>query len=100
LGLDKFDCYIQQIESPFPYDKQVQLVIPNDLPEINTVSIDEYVAAITEHIISIAEATKGRMLILFTSYEMLRTTYNLMKESGLLEDYIIMGQGITAGSST
>ncbi|MEK4147563.1 ATP-dependent DNA helicase DinG [Robertmurraya sp. FSL W8-0741] len=100
LGLDKLDCYVQQIESPFPYDKQVQLVIPNDLPEINSVSIDEYVAAITEHIISIAEATKGRMLILFTSYEMLRKTYNLMKESGLLEDFIIMGQGITAGSRT
>lgn len=100
LGLDTVDCHVQQIESPFRYEEQVQLIIPNDLPEVNAVPVDEYVAAITEHIISIAEATKGRMLILFTSYEMLRKTYNLMKESGLLEDYVLMGQGITGGSRT
>lgn len=100
LGLEQQDCFVEQIASPFSYEKQVQLVIPNDLPEINNVSIDEYVAAISEHIISIAEATKGRMLILFTAYDMLRRTYNLMKESGLLEDFVIMGQGITAGSRT
>lgn len=100
LGLDSLDCHVEQIESPFQYEKQVQLIIPNDLPEVNSVSVDEYVAAITEHIISIAEATRGRMLILFTSYDMLRRTYNLMKESGLLEDFVLMGQGITSGSRT
>jgi ATP-dependent DNA helicase DinG len=98
LGLVGLDCYLEQIKSPFQYENQVQLVIPNDLPEIKSVSIDEYVASISEHIISIAEATKGRMLILFTSYDMLKRTYNLMKESGLLEDFVIMGQGITSGS--
>lgn len=100
LGLDSANCHVQQIESPFHYEEQVQLVIPVDLPEVNAVSVDEYVASITEHIISIAEATKGRMLILFTSYDMLRRTYNLMKESGLLEDYVLMGQGISGGSRT
>lgn len=100
LGLNEENCHLEQIESPFHYKEQVQLVIPNDLPEINSVSVDEYVAAISEHIISIAEATKGRMLILFTSYDMLRRTYHLMKESGLLEDYVLMGQGITGGSRT
>lgn len=100
LGLDPSECQVQQIDSPFRYEEQVQLVIPNDLPEVNSVPIDEYVASITEHIISIAEATKGRMLILFTSYDMLRRTYILMKESGLLEDYVLMGQGITGGSRT
>lgn len=96
LGLDS--CYEEQIQSPFHYEEQVQLIIPTDLPEVNAVPVDEYVAAISEHIISIAEATRGRMLILFTSYDMLRRTYSLIKESGLLEDYVLIGQGITSGS--
>lgn len=88
------------IPSPFSYETQVQLVVPDDLPEIKSVSNDEYVAAITEHIISIAEATRGRMLILFTSHEMLRKAYELIKESGLLEEFVLIAQGITAGSRT
>lgn len=90
----------KQIPSPFSYESQIKLIVPDDLPDIKSVSDDDYVAAITEHIISIAEATKGRMLILFTSHEMLKKAYELIKESGLLEEYILIAQGITAGSRT
>ncbi|MCQ6273906.1 ATP-dependent DNA helicase DinG [Bacillus sp. V3B] len=100
LGLQTATCYFEQIPSPFHYDQQVQLVISNDLPEINTVSLQDYIAEIGEHIISIAEATKGRLLILFTSYDMLRRTYELIKESGFLQDYSLLAQGITGGSRT
>jgi ATP-dependent DNA helicase DinG len=86
------------IPSPFQYENQVQLLIPEDLPEVNSVSLDEYVVAITEHIITIAEATKGRMLILFTANDMLRKTYDLIKESGFLTDFVMIAQGITSGS--
>ncbi|WP_316252473.1 helicase C-terminal domain-containing protein [Bacillus aquiflavi] len=98
LGLTSFNPSLKQIASPFNYDKQVQLIIPEDLPEINTVNTDEYVSAITEYIISIAEATQGRMLILFTSHEMLKNTHELIKESGFLEDFVLIAQGITSGS--
>ncbi|GAE43513.1 hypothetical protein [Mesobacillus boroniphilus] len=66
----------KQIPSPFSYQSQVKLIVPDDLPDIKSVSNDDYVAAITEHIISIAEATKGRLLILFTSHEMLKKLMN------------------------
>lgn len=98
LGLEKENCDTLFIPSPFLYEEQVQVFIPNDLPEINKAPVSDYVAAITEHIISIAEATKGRMLILFTSYDMLKKTYDLIKESGLLDDYILFAQGISSGS--
>lgn len=100
LGLESSQIHLAQIPSPFHYDEQVQFVIANDLPEVNAVSLPEYSAAVGEHIISIAEATKGRMLILFTSYEMLRKTYELIKESGLLDEYTLLAQGITSGSKT
>ncbi|WP_394232757.1 ATP-dependent DNA helicase DinG [Niallia oryzisoli] len=100
LGLHTEPCHYEQIPSPFDYGKQVQLIISNDLPEVNTVPIQEYVSAISAHIISIAEATNGRLLILFTSYDMLRKTYELIKESGFLQEYSILAQGITGGSRT
>ncbi|WP_066061045.1 ATP-dependent DNA helicase DinG [Neobacillus soli] len=100
LGLEPVSTIKLSIPSPFDYRQQVQLLIPEDLPEINTVSIDEYVVAITEHIISIAEATNGRMLILFTAHEMLKKTYELIKESGFLNDFALIAQGITSGSRT
>lgn len=100
IGLDSASTNQLTIPSPFQYKDQVQLLIPEDLPEVNTVSLDEYVISITEHIITIAEATKGRMLILFTAYDMLKKTYDLIKESGFLHDYAMIAQGITSGSRT
>ncbi len=100
IGLDPVSTIQLNIPSPFEYNHQVQLLIPDDLPEINTVSLEDYVISITEHIITIAEATKGRMLLLFTAYDMLKKTYELIKESGFLHDYAMIAQGITSGSRT
>ncbi|MEH7075182.1 ATP-dependent DNA helicase DinG [Neobacillus drentensis] len=100
IGLVPDSTLQLNIPSPFEYNQQVQLLIPEDLPEINTVSLDDYVISITEHIITIAEATKGRMLLLFTAYDMLKKTYELIKESGFLHDYAMIAQGITSGSRT
>jgi ATP-dependent DNA helicase DinG len=100
IGLDSDSIKTLTITSPFDYKNQVQLLIPNDLPEIKSVSNDDYVIAITEHLITIAEATKGRMLVLFTAQEMLQKTHELIKESGFLEDFAIIAQGITSGSRT
>ncbi|WP_282138975.1 ATP-dependent DNA helicase DinG [Rossellomorea aquimaris] len=89
-----------QLSSPFDYNEVSRLFVPTDVPEIQQVQSEEYIEAISSHLIGVAQATKGRMLILFTSYDMLRKTYELMKESGLLEEYVLMAQGITSGSRT
>ncbi|MGG1675167.1 ATP-dependent DNA helicase DinG [Neobacillus sp. NRS-1170] len=100
IGLDPVLTKQITIPSPFEYKHQVNLLIPEDLPEINAVTLDEYVIAITEHIITLAEATNGRMMLLFTAYDMLKKTYELIKESGFLNDYVMIAQGITSGSRT
>lgn len=98
IGLAKNTTLTLMIPSPFDYKNQVQLLIPEDLPEVNATSLEDYVISITEHIITIAEATKGRMLILFTAHDMLKKTYELIKESGFLNDFAMIAQGITSGS--
>ncbi|GIN85692.1 ATP-dependent helicase DinG [Heyndrickxia sporothermodurans] len=101
LGLNNYDNIVKkQILSPFRYKEKTKLIIPSDIPEILQVSQEEYIESISGHLIAIAQATKGRMLVLFTSFDMLRQTYELMKDSGLLEDYILIAQGITSGSRT
>ncbi|MBS4222178.1 ATP-dependent DNA helicase DinG [Lederbergia citrea] len=98
LGLKRDQLLEKIIASPFDYRKIAKLMIPSDLPEIRGASHDEYIEAIAGHLIAIADATEGRMLVLFTSYDMLSKTYNLMKDTGALDDFVMLAQGITAGS--
>ncbi|WP_338749622.1 ATP-dependent DNA helicase DinG [Bacillus sp. FJAT-52991] len=86
------------LPSPFDYQENCRMIIPNDVPEINEVKTDEYIEALASHLMAVAEAAKGRMLVLFTSYDMMKKTHDLMKDSGLLDEYVLLAQGITNGS--
>nr|WP_039809356.1 ATP-dependent DNA helicase DinG [Jeotgalibacillus malaysiensis] len=99
-GLEEKKVILKAYESPFDYQNHVRLMVPSDLPDIKSVSPEEYVEWITGHLAVIAEATQGRMLVLFTSHEMLRNTYELIKESQQMEDFVLIAQGISAGSRT
>ncbi|WP_059170934.1 ATP-dependent DNA helicase DinG [Bacillus sp. FJAT-27445] len=98
LGLDADYANLLAIPSPFDYRENVKLFISTDLPEINSVPQNEYITEIAGRIISICDAAQGRLLVLFTSHDMLRKTYELVKESGLLSEYALIAQGITGGS--
>ncbi|ENH97316.1 bifunctional ATP-dependent DNA helicase/DNA polymerase III subunit epsilon [Gracilibacillus halophilus YIM-C55.5] len=98
LGLPYERLYTRRFGSSFDYQNQVQMLIPNDLPSIKYPDHEEFLYAIAEAIISFAHRMKGRMLVLFTSYDMLRRTYHLLHESEALTDYIVIGQGVSSGS--
>lgn len=98
LGLPENRLITERIQSPFSFKDQVQLLVPNDFPDIKYGDMDDFIYATSEAILSLAEITEGRMLVLFTSYDMLRKSYKLLKE--IMDDnkYMIIGQGITSGS--
>ncbi|HZG72103.1 MAG TPA: helicase C-terminal domain-containing protein, partial [Chondromyces sp.] len=100
IGLKDFHPHQYILPSPFNYKENCRILIPRDIPDIKKVKMDEYIEAVASHLIGVAQATKGRMLVLFTSYDMLRRTYDLMKDSGLLDDFVLMAQGISSGSQT
>ncbi|GEN53943.1 ATP-dependent DNA helicase DinG [Halobacillus faecis] len=85
------------IPSPYQFKEQVQLMVPNDFPNIKS-EPDAFIEALSEAIYSVAEVTKGRMLVLFTSYEMLRQTYSLLKEFIDPEEFMVFAQGVSSGS--
>lgn len=100
LGLKDSEPITKQISSPFSLKDQVQLLIPNDFPDVRYGKGEDFVYATSEAILSLAEITDGRMLVLFTSYDMLRKSYQLLKEFMHEEKFVLIAQGITSGSRT
>lgn len=98
IGIHSFDRIETRIASPFPYQQMVKLFIPTDLPDISATPMEEYVESIACHLIAVANAAEGRMLVLFTSHEMLRKTYELLCDSNELADFVLLAHGVSSGS--
>lgn len=97
LGLGH-DVLSEKIPSPFLYGRQVKLMVPNDLPHIKYDSGESFIQGISESIYRLARITRGRMLVLFTSYNMLKTTYRNLKSMMNDNEFVLIAQGISSGS--
>ncbi|WP_138417016.1 ATP-dependent DNA helicase DinG [Aquibacillus sediminis] len=98
LGLGGYEVLESKIESPYAYESQVQLMVPDDFPNIKHGKTEDFIVATCEAIYSLAEVTNGRMLVLFTSYDMLKKTYSMLKEIITTDQYMLIAQGISSGS--
>jgi ATP-dependent DNA helicase DinG len=84
--------------SPFDYESSVLLYILNDIPEPNVAAA--YQHAVDQSLISLASATNGRMLALFTSYTQLRKSSEALAMPLMKADITLyeQGQGASANS--
>ena len=75
------DVHIQTTTTPSPFDyyKNTRLYIPKGMPFPDNDS-EEYKAAVVEKIIEIVGATSGHTVILFTSYNVLNSVYEAVKD--------------------
>lgn len=71
----------ESFESPFPYEKNVLLAVPRDIPFPNSV---EFQAHIERAIFKLVRASGGSTLVLFTSYDSLKNAYVKLR-AGLSE---------------
>ncbi|MBB6175572.1 ATP-dependent DNA helicase DinG [Anoxybacillus tengchongensis] len=99
LGLDDFYPFTRIIPSPFSYEKQAALMVPTDLPTFPAVAVEQYAEHAAQQIIRIAEHTKGRMLVLFTSYELLKQTYTFVKQLNDEQSFVLLAQGVSGGNA-
>jgi ATP-dependent DNA helicase DinG len=84
-----------QLPSPFDYRSQALVLIPRDFPSIRgSVGDAHFVGRLIESLRDVAIETKGRMLVLFTSYRMLRQVYPALKEQLGEAGIQVLGQGI------
>lgn len=84
MGCAKYDSIIA--DSPFTWEDQALLIIPDDLPEPNDAQFAEYVGEMVSEVIKRAG---GRTLCLFTSNRVLNAAYERNKNCG----YTVLKQG-------
>ncbi|AJS58075.1 ATP-dependent DNA helicase DinG [Paenibacillus sp. IHBB 10380] len=88
-----------QLPSPFRYRDQALLVIPRDFPSVKgSIGDALFVNTLVKSLADTAIATKGRMLVLFTSYRMLRQVYEPLRSALSSSDITVLGQGVDTGS--
>ncbi|MFD7524015.1 ATP-dependent DNA helicase DinG [Paenibacillus chitinolyticus] len=88
-----------QLPSPFQYRQQALVCIPRDFPMIRGRSgEEEFLKALTESLTDVAVATRGRMLVLFTSNRMLKLAHAVLKENLRPHGIHVLGQGVDTGN--
>ncbi|GGM23046.1 ATP-dependent helicase DinG [Paraliobacillus quinghaiensis] len=97
IGIKEGEAIEKKIISPYTYQDQVQLMVPNDFPHAKYGKMESFIEATCEAIVSLAQITDGRMLVLFTSYDMLKKAYALLRDM-MEESYILIAQGVSSGS--
>ena len=75
------------VDSPFHYEEQAVLYLPQYMPEPNSKDFTAFVAAEVEKVL---EKSKGRAFVLFTSYKNMDDVYNRLKHK---IPYTVLKQG-------
>lgn len=90
-----------QLPSPFNYREQALVVIPRNFPVLKGASVDTaYLEMLVKSLADSAKETKGRMLVLFTSYRMLKQVYEPLKDQLSDAGIGVLGQGIDSSNRT
>ncbi|QHT60572.1 ATP-dependent DNA helicase DinG [Paenibacillus lycopersici] len=88
-----------QLPSPFNYREQALVIIPRNFPVLKGASGDPmFNELLVKSLTETAIETKGRMLVLFTSYKMLKQVYEPLKEALVHHDIQVLGQGIDSSN--
>ncbi len=80
-----------QLDSPYNYEDQVLLYLPQDIPEPRD---DAYQYLLEQAIVDVCVAAEGRTLVLFTATSALRATYQSLSETLADQGINVLGQGI------
>ncbi len=86
------------LPSPYDYQNQVRAYVPSDFPEIKQVRVEEYDESVATFIVSLIEELNEKVVVLFTSYEMLKSVYKMIKIIDHQQEIPILAQGVQSGS--
>ncbi|MBP3964510.1 ATP-dependent DNA helicase DinG [Paenibacillus lignilyticus] len=88
-----------QLPSPFNYREQALVIIPRNFPVLKGAAGDpQFNDMLVKSLTEAAIETNGRMLVLFTSYRMLKQVYDPLKEALAMSGIHVLGQGIDSSN--
>lgn len=105
LGLDGYTetgrLRTVQLPSPFNYREQALVIVPRNFPTLRGAAGDPHFNnMLVQSLAAAAAEVGGRMLVLFTSYRMLKQIYDPLKEQLSGSGIQVIGQGIDSGNRT
>jgi ATP-dependent DNA helicase DinG len=89
LNADEADTLV--VGSPFDYENSALLYLVNDIPEPG--NLRAYQHALNRSLTELCKATRGRALVLFTSYSQLRQTAQTIQGPLAREGIVVYEQG-------
>ncbi|NTU84463.1 MAG: DNA polymerase III subunit epsilon [Chloroflexales bacterium] len=89
LGLPEAEELV--LDSPFNFEQQALVYIPNDIPEPNQRG---YQQAVEQALVELCAATGGRTLALFTANSALKQTYAAIQDPLEEHEIAVLGQGL------
>lgn len=102
LGLNQVEDHEVKtvlLPSTFNYEEQALVLVPRDFPSIRGSSADgRFLGELVTSLADIARVTEGRMLVLFTSYKMLRQVHRELKNVLAGHHIQVLGQGIESNN--
>ncbi|RPF55792.1 ATP-dependent DNA helicase DinG [Aquisalibacillus elongatus] len=97
LGLpEDTDCVY--IPTPYSYQHQARLYVPNDFPDVRTSEPSDYAYQVAEYLLKLNRQLNDKAMVLFTSYEMLRSVYQMMRLMDEKQQHVVLAQGVQSGS--
>ncbi len=82
------------LTSPFEYQRQALLCVPEDVPNPRSVPDGTFTRAVTDFLREYLIRAQGRSLVLFTSHRQLRQVYAALKPDLEVEGLELLGQGL------
>jgi len=90
LGQDGERVLTGQFDSPFPYGTNVLLGLPENIPEPSSEAFGDFLVPALKEML---ELNEGRSLVLFTSYDMLRRSYEQISAEWTMPEISLLRQG-------
>lgn len=85
---------VKIMKNPYDFEKQVRLFVPEEGLMANQADHFQFASYLTETLLKVAESEKRRILVLFTSHDLLRQVYFKVQPVLLDQGREIMAQGI------
>lgn len=101
-GLNLIDKKLNEIQvtSSFDYDKQMAVLAVTDVPLVNSLNEYDYIERISEAIVELTSASKGRSLVLFTSHTHLREVFRRIEKPLSKHNINVLAHEISGNRST